>query len=72
MLFPFAEYYNEGKAVMNTVTVMIRAKLGGKYPFLPAVWNGNGRLKLNVALVNGKEQKVEGPYYISERLVAYL
>jgi integrase len=64
MLFSFPEYYNEGKAVMNTVTVMIRAKLGGKYPFLPAVWNGNGRLKPNVAFVEGKGQKVEGPYYL--------
>ena len=49
---------------MNTVTVMIRARLNGKYPYLPAVWNGNGRLKPNVALVNGNEQKVEGPYYL--------
>jgi integrase/recombinase XerD len=64
MPFFLAEYYNERKAVMNTVTVMIRAKLSGKYPFLPAVWNGNGRLKPNVALVDGKEQKVEGRYYL--------
>ena len=49
---------------MNTVTVMIRARLNGKYPFLPAVWSGNGRLKPNVALVNGNEQKVEGQYYL--------
>ena len=49
---------------MNTVTVMIRAKLNGKYPYLPAVWNGNGRLKPNVALVDGNEQKVEGQYYL--------
>jgi hypothetical protein len=48
---------------VNTVTVMIRAKLNGKYPYLPAVWSGNGRLKPNVTLVNGKEQKVEGRYY---------
>jgi integrase/recombinase XerD len=49
---------------VNTVTVMIRGKLNGKYPYLPAVWNGNGRLKPNVALVNGNEQKVEGQYYL--------
>ena len=49
---------------MNTVRVMIRAKLDGKYPYLPAVWSGNGRLKPNVALVNGNEQKVEGRYYL--------
>ncbi len=49
---------------MNTVTVMIRARLNGKYPYLRAVWNGNGRLKPNVALVKGNEQKVEGPYYL--------
>lgn len=49
---------------MNTVTVMIRAKLNGKYPYLPAVWNGNGRLKPDVALVKGSEQKVEGRYYL--------
>ena len=49
---------------MNTVTVMIRARLNGKYPYLPAVWNGNGRLKPNVAFVNGNEQKVKGPYYL--------
>ncbi len=64
MLFLLAEYYMEGEAVVNTVTVMIRASLSGKYPFLPAVWNGNGRLKPNVARLNGKEQKVEGPYYL--------
>ena len=49
---------------MNTVTVMIRTRLNGKYPYLPAVWSGNGRLKPNVALVNGNEQKVEGQYYL--------
>ena len=49
---------------MNTVTVMIRAKLNGKYPFLPAVWSANGRLKANVALVHGNERKVEGRYYL--------
>jgi integrase len=49
---------------MNTVKVMIRARLNGKYPYLPAVWNGNGRLKPNVALVNGNEQKVKGRYYL--------
>lgn len=49
---------------MNTVTVMIRARLNGKYPYLPAVWNGNGRLKPNLALVNGNEKKVEGRYYL--------
>jgi integrase/recombinase XerD len=64
LLFLSTEYYLEGEAVMNTVTVMIRARLNGKYPYLPAVWNGNGRLKPNVALVNGKEQRVKGPYYL--------
>jgi len=64
MLFLLAEYYIEGKAVMNTVTVMIRARLSGKYPYLPAVRNGNGRLKPNVALVDGNEQKVRGRYYL--------
>jgi hypothetical protein len=49
---------------VNTVTVMIRAKLNGKYPYLPAVWSGNGRLKPNVAFVNGSEQQVEGQYYL--------
>jgi hypothetical protein len=28
------------------------------------VWTPNGRLKPNVAILNGKEQKVEGPYYL--------
>jgi integrase len=64
LLFLSAQYYSEGEAVVNTVTVMIRAKLNGKYPYLPAVWSGNGRLKPNVALVNGNEQKVEGQYYL--------
>jgi integrase len=64
LLFLSTEYYLEGEAVVNTVTVMIRAKLNGKYPYLPAVWNGNGRLKPNVALVKGNEQKVEGRYYL--------
>ena len=49
---------------MNTVKVMIRGKLGGKYPFLPAVVNSNGRIKPGVALVGGVEQKVEGSYYL--------
>ena len=49
---------------MNTVTVLIRAKLNGEYPFLPAVWSANGRLKANVALVNGRERKVKGQYYL--------
>ncbi len=49
---------------MNTVAVMIRKKLNGKYPYLPAVWNRNGRLGPNVAGVNGNEQKVEGRYYL--------
>jgi hypothetical protein len=37
MLFLLAEYYIEGEGVMNKVTVMIRAKLNGKYPYLTAV-----------------------------------
>jgi integrase/recombinase XerD len=49
---------------MYTVTLMIRAKLNGKYPYLRAVWNGNGRLKPNVAVVKGTEQKVKGRYYL--------
>jgi hypothetical protein len=40
MLFLLAEYYLEGEEVMNKVTVMIRAKLNGKYPYLTAVVNG--------------------------------
>ena len=40
MLFLLAEYYIEGEGVMNKVTVMIRAKLNGKYPYLTAVVNG--------------------------------
>ena len=59
LLFLSTEYYLEGEAVVNTIAVMIRARLNGNYPFLPAAWNNNGRLKPNVALVNGKEQKVE-------------
>jgi hypothetical protein len=49
---------------MNTVKVMIRAKLDGKYPYLPAVVNSNGRIKTDVALVGGVEQKVGGSYYL--------
>ena len=49
---------------MNTVKVMIRAKLDGKYPYVPAVVNSNGRIKPGVALVGGIEQKVEGSYYL--------
>jgi integrase/recombinase XerD len=49
---------------MNTVKVMIRAKLNGKYPYVPAVVNSNGRIKPGVALVGGVEQKVEGSYYL--------
>jgi hypothetical protein len=59
LFFLSTEYYLEGEAVVNTMAVMIRARLNGNYPFLPAAWNSNGRLKPNVALVNGKEQKVE-------------
>jgi integrase len=43
---------------------MIRAKLDGKYPYVPAVVNGNGRIKPGVALVGGVELKVEGSYYL--------
>jgi len=64
LLLLSAKYYLEGEAFVNTVTVMIRAKLNGKYPYLPEVWNGNGRLKPNVAPVKGNEQKVEGRYYL--------
>jgi hypothetical protein len=49
---------------VNTVKVMIRAKLDGKYPYLPAVVNGNGRIKPGVARVGGVERKVEGSYYL--------
>jgi hypothetical protein len=42
MLFLLAEYYIEGEGVMNKVTVMIRAKLNGKYPYVTAVVNGKG------------------------------
>jgi len=49
---------------VNTVKVMIRAKLDGKYPYLPAVVNGNGRIKPGMALVAGVERKVEGSYYL--------
>jgi hypothetical protein len=43
---------------------MIRAKVGGKYPYLPAVVNGNGRIKPGVALVGGVERKVQGSYHL--------
>ena len=49
---------------MNTVKVMIRAKLDGKYPYLPVVVNSNGRIKPGVGLVGGVERKVEGSYYV--------
>jgi hypothetical protein len=64
LLFLSAEYDSEGEAVVNTVTVRIRVKLHGKYPYLPAVWSGNGRLKPKAALVNGNERKVEGQSYL--------
>jgi hypothetical protein len=64
LLILSAEYYLEGDAVANTVTVMIRAKLNGKYPYLPAVRRANGRSKPNVSIVNGSEQKIEGKYYL--------
>jgi len=53
MLFPFAEYYIEGEGVVNKVTLMLRAKLNGKYPYLTAVVNGNGRVKPGLAMVKG-------------------
>jgi integrase len=64
LFFLPAEYYLEGEAGVNTVKVMIRAKLDGKYPYLPAVVNGNGRIKPGVALVNGAETRVRGIYYL--------
>jgi len=64
LFFPTAEYYLEGEAGVNTVKVMIRAKVDGKYPFLPAVVNSNGRIKRGVALVNGAETIVRGVYYL--------
>jgi integrase len=64
LFFLPAEYYPEGEAGVNTVKVMIRAKLDGKYPYLPAVVNGNGRIKPGVALINGLQTKVQGTYYL--------
>jgi len=64
LVFLTAEYYLEGEAGVNTVKVMIRAKLDGKYPYLPAVVNGYGRIKPGVALVGGVERKLEGSYYL--------
>jgi integrase/recombinase XerD len=49
---------------MNRVKVMIRAKVGGKYPYLPVVVNSNGRIKPGLALVGGVEQKVQGSYHL--------
>ena len=64
LFFLTAEYYLEGEAGVNTVKVMIRVKVGGKYPYLPAVFNSNGRIKPGVALVGGVRRKVEGSYYL--------
>jgi hypothetical protein len=64
LFFLTSEYYLEGEAGVHTVKVMIRAKLGGKYPYLPAVVNSNGRIKPGLALVGGVEQKAEGSYYL--------
>lgn len=49
---------------MNTVKVMIRAKVDGEYRYLPVVQNSNGRIKPNMALVRGVPQKVNGSYYL--------
>jgi hypothetical protein len=43
---------------------MIRARVEGKYPYLPAVVNNNGRIKPGVALVGGVERKVQGGYHL--------
>ena len=44
---------------------MIRAKVGGKHPYLPAVVNANGRIKPAVALVSGGERRVQGSYHLA-------
>lgn len=49
---------------MNTVKIHIRAKVGGRYPYLPVVVNSNGRIKPNVALVAGVQPKLKGSYYL--------
>jgi integrase/recombinase XerD len=48
----------------NTVRIMIRAKLDGKYPYLPVVWAANGRLKPGRVILSGKEIEVEGTYHL--------
>jgi hypothetical protein len=63
LFFLTAEYYLEGEASVNRVKVMIRAKVGGKYPYFPAVVNNNGRIKPGLALVNGAKTRVRGSYY---------
>lgn len=46
----------------NTVKIMIRAKVGSKYPYLAAALSSNGRLKPGVAILGGQEVKVDGTY----------
>ena len=59
LFFLSAEYFIARKN-MKTVKAEIRATLDGKYPYVPAVVNCNGRIKPGVAQVGGIEQKVEG------------
>ncbi len=64
LFFLTTEYYLEGEAGVNTVKVMIRTKVGGRYPYFPAAFNGNGRIKPGVALIKGAETRVRGSYYL--------
>jgi len=48
---------------MNSVSIMIRAKLDGKYPYLPVPISNRG-IKPGIALVGGQEVKVKGSYYL--------
>jgi integrase len=46
------------------VTILIRARIGNKYPYLPVATQANGRLKAGFALLDGVETQVTGSYYI--------
>jgi hypothetical protein len=48
---------------MAKVTLMFRAAIDGKYPYLPAVQTANGRLEPNTAIYQGRKRTFEGGRY---------
>jgi integrase len=64
--FSCSQYLGEEEKPVAKVTIVLRVKLeDGKYPYLPAVMSGNGRLEPMVAEFNGRRKTfTSGTYYL--------